>query len=171
MRTLLKGECGTRAIIIDGAASPLGNEEYNKRLALRRAEAVRDFLHTIEGSDRIIIHAISDGEEWDSFTRSVLEGYNRPNRDAVLEIIRSELSHDEKEAALRRIDNSGETFRVLVGRHMSSARNAALIRVVEIADLTPRLSPISFDVVVSAPTLLIPKSGLQWQVEQPLVEG
>ena len=169
MRTLLKGECGTRAIIIDGAASPLGNEEYNKRLALRRAEAVCDFLHTIEGSDRIIIHAISDGEDWDSFTHSVLEGYNRPNRDAVLEIIRSELSHDEKEAALRRIDNSGETFRVLVGRHMSSARNAALIRVVEIADLTPRLSPISFDVVVSAPTLLIPKSELQWQVEQPLV--
>ena len=165
MRILLKGECGTRAIIVDGAASPLGNEEYNKRLALRRAEAVRDFLYKIEGSDSIKIHAISDGEDWESFTRSILESYNRPNRDKVIEIIRSDRSHDEKEAMFRQIDKSGETFRVLVSQHMASARNAAVIRIVEIADLTLNIPPPLFDIEVTSPVL--EKMG---KIEQPITE-
>jgi outer membrane protein OmpA-like peptidoglycan-associated protein len=165
MRVLLKGECGTRAIIIDGAASPLGNEEYNKRLALRRAEAVRDFLHTIEGSDSIKIHAISNGEDWESFTHSVLEGYNRPNRDKVIEIIRSNRSHDEKEAMFRQIDKSGETFRVLVSQHMASARNAAVIRIIEIADLTLNIPQPSFDAEISSPVL-----EKMEKIEQPVTE-
>ena len=143
MRALLQGECGTRVIIIDGAASPLGNEEYNKRLALRRAEAVRDLLRQIEGSDRIPIHAISDGEDWGNFTRSILNGYNLPNRDRVLEIVRSELTNDEKEAALRHLDKSGESFRELVKHHMAAARNAAVIRIIEIADMTASLPPLN----------------------------
>ena len=165
MRVLLKGECGTRAIIVDGAASPLGNEEYNKRLALRRAEAVRDFLHTIDGSDSIEIHAISDGEDWESFTRSVIEGYNRPNRDKVIEIIRSDRSHDEKEAMFRQIDKSGETFRVLVSQHMASARNAAVIRIIEIADLTLNIPQPSFDAEISSPVL-----EKMEKIEQPVTE-
>ena len=168
MRILLQGECGTRAIIIDGAASPLGNEEYNKRLALRRAEAVRDFLCTIEGSDNIKIHAISDGEDWESFIRSIIDKYNRPNRDKVIEIIRSDHSHDEKEEMLRRIDKSGETFRVLVSQHMASSRNAALIRIVEIADLTSKVSPLTIEVDVDAPQLLLPKREELWPVAEPL---
>ena len=62
MHILLKGECGTRAIIIHGTASPLGNEEYNKRLALRRAEAVRDFLLSIEGGGKS--HSDSRHIQW-----------------------------------------------------------------------------------------------------------
>ena len=165
MRVLLKGECGTRAIIVDGAASPLGKEEYNKRLALRRAEAVRDFLRAIEGSDSIEIHAISDGEDWESFTRSVIEGYNRPNRNKVIEIIRSDRSHDEKEAMFRQIDKSGETFRVLVSQHMASARNAAVIRIIEIADLTLNIPPPSFDAEISSPVL-----EKMEKIEQPVTE-
>jgi hypothetical protein len=171
MRVLLKGECGTRAIIIDGAASPLGKEEYNKRLALRRAEAVRDFLRAIEGSDSIEIHAISDGEDWESFTRSVIEGYNRPNRDKVIEIIRSDRSHDEKEAMFRQIDKSGETFRVLVSQHMASARNAAVIRIIEIADLTLNIPPPPFDIEITSPKSLLSKHKELWPVteQEPVV--
>ena len=171
MRVLLKGECGTRAIIVDGAASPLGKEEYNKRLALRRAEAVRDFLRAIEGSDSIEIHAISDGEDWESFTRSVIEGYNRPNRDKVIEIIRSDRSHDEKEAMFRQIDKSGETFRVLVSQHMASARNAAVIRIIEIADLTLNIPPPPFEVEITSPKSLLSKHEELWPVteQEPVV--
>ena len=167
MRILLQGDCGTRVIIIDGAASPLGKEEYNKRLALRRAEAVRDFLHTIEGGDRIRIHAISDGEDWESFTRDVVANYNRPNREKVLEIIRSNYSHDEKEEMLRRLDKSGETFRILVSKHMAESRNAALVRIIEIADLTPKVSPLSFEVQV-APLRQLIMPERKWVAEQPV---
>ena len=168
MRILLQGECGTRAIVIHGAASPLGREEYNKQLALRRAEAVRDFLHTIEGSDRIKIHAISDGEDWESFTRSILENYNRPNRDKVVEIIRSDRKHDEKEEMLRHVDANGETFRVLVSQHMASARNAAVIRIIEIADLTPKLTPLALGVQITPPALLLSERDKVWRAEQPI---
>ena len=154
VRSQLREENGTRAIIVEGAASPIGKEEYNKRLALRRAQVVRDFLHTIEGGDRIVIHAVSSGEDWESFARDVLANYNRSNRTEVVEIIRSELSHDEKEAALRRLDKSGKTFRELAAKHMASARNAALIRVVEIADLTPKPTPMTLD--ITAPALPLP---------------
>jgi outer membrane protein OmpA-like peptidoglycan-associated protein len=88
VRSQLREENGTRAIIVEGAASPIGKEEYNKRLALRRAQVVRDFLHTIEGGDRIVIHAVSSGEDWESFARDVLANYNRSNRAEVVEIIR-----------------------------------------------------------------------------------
>ena len=154
VRSQLREENGTRAIIVEGAASPIGKEEYNKRLALRRAQVVRDFLHPIEGGDRIVIHAVSSGEDWESFARDVLANYNRSNRAEVVEIIRSELSHDEKEAALRRLDKSGKTFRELAAKHMASARNAALIRVVEIADLTPKPTPMTLD--ITAPALPLP---------------
>ena len=146
MRVLLSGVCSTHAIIIEGAASPLGNEEYNKRLALRRAQVVRDFLRAIDGSDRIRIHAISNGEDWESFAREIIANYNRPNRDEVIAIIRSNLSNDEKEAKLRSIDKSGETFRILVQKHMTSARNAALIRIVELEELKSKLKPPTLDV-------------------------
>ena len=169
MHILLKGECGTRAIIIHGTASPLGNEEYNKRLALRRAEAVRDFLLSIEGGgNRIQIHAISNGEDWESFTRSILANYNRSNREEVLGIVRSDLSHDEKEAKLRTIDNSGETFRVLVSQHMAEARSAALIRIVEVADLIPATNPLTLDVEIEAPVLHLPQREELPLVAQPL---
>lgn len=170
MHILLKGECGTRAIIIHGTASPLGNEEYNKRLALRRAEAVRDFLLSIEGGgNRIQIHAISDGEDWESFTRSILANYNRSNREEVIRIVRSDLSHDEKEAKLRTIDNSGETFRVLVSQHMAEARSAALIRVVEVADLIPATNTQPFDVEIELPVLLLPQREELLSLAQPSV--
>ena len=170
MRILLQGECGTRAIIVEGAASPLGREEYNKQLALRRAEAVRDFLYAIEGSDRIKIHAISDGEDWESFTRSILENYNRPNRDKVVEIIRSDRKHDEKEAMLQRLDANGETFRVLVSQHMASARNAAVIRIIEIADLTPNLPLPTLEVQITPPALHLPERERVQRAEQVVAE-
>lgn len=170
MRILLQGECGTRAIIVEGAASPLGREEYNKQLALRRAEAVRDFLYAIEGSDRIKIHAISDGEDWESFSRSILENYNRPNRDKVVEIIRSDRKHDEKEEMLRHVDANGETFRVLVSQHMASARNAAVIRIIEIADLTPNLPLPALEVQITPPALHLPERERVQRAEQVVAE-
>ena len=166
MQVLLKGDLSSRAIVVDGAASPLGKEDYNRRLALRRAEAVRDYLYTIEGSERIRIEVVSNGEDWDTFTRDILVNYSRPNRDKVIEIIRSDRSHDDKEALLRALDN-GATYRILVEKHMASARHAAVIRVVEIADLEPKSAPITLDIDISSENLRIAQP--KWTVEQAVI--
>ena len=166
MQVLLKGDFSSRAIVVDGAASPLGKEDYNRRLALRRAEAVRDYLYTIEGSERIRIEVVSNGEDWDTFTRDILVNYSRPNRDKVIEIIRSDRSHDDKEALLRALDN-GATYRILVEKHMASARHAAVIRVVEIADLEPKSAPITLDIDISSENLRIAQP--KWTVEQAVI--
>ena len=140
----------TRTIIIDGAASPLGNEAYNKRLALRRAEAVRDYIRAlVGGGDTLPIHAISDGEDWQSFTRDISDNYHRSNRSKVLAVINSDASNDKKEALLRRIDNSGETFRILVANHMTSSRNAAVIHIVEFSDLAITAPVLGLQSVIS----------------------
>ena len=166
MQVLLKEDFSSRAIVVDGAASPLGKEDYNRRLALRRAEAVRDYLYTIEGSERIRIEVVSNGEDWDSFTRDILANYSRPNRDKVIEIIRSNRSHDVKEALLRALDN-GATYRILVEKHMASARNAAVIRIVEIADLAPKSTPIALDIDMSSEDLRIAQQ--KWNAEQTVI--
>ena len=166
MQTLLQEEFSTRAIVVDGAASPLGKEEYNTRLALRRAQVVRDYLYTIKGSERIRIEAVSNGEDWDSFSREIIANYNHPNRDTVIEIIRSNRSHDAKEEMLRALDN-GATYRILVEKHMASARNAAVIRIVELADLAPKGSPIALDIKMSSEDLCLQQK--RFAAEQPLV--
>lgn len=166
MQTLLQEEFSTRAIVVDGAASPLGKEEYNTRLALRRAQVVRDYLYTIKGSERIRIEAVSNGEDWDSFSREIIANYNHPNRDKVIEIIRSNRSHDAKEEMLRALDN-GATYRILVEKHMASARNAAVIRIVELADLAPKGSPMALDIKMSSEDLCLQQK--RFAAEQPLV--
>jgi hypothetical protein len=65
----------------------------------------------------------------------------------------------------RQIDKSGETFRVLVSQHMASARNAAVIRIIEIADLTLNIPQPSFDAEISSPVL-----EKMEKIEQPVTE-
>lgn len=123
------------AIIVEGAASLVGKESYNRGLAQRRAEVVRELLSTFKGSEKVQIRVSSIGENWEAFTREIVARYERPNRADVINIIVSDLSNDEKEARLANIDVSGTTFKVLVSEYMASSRNAAVLRVVLTSDV------------------------------------
>lgn len=137
VKSLSSADSNVRTIVIEGAASPVGNEEYNNRLALRRAEALREIIAKMEGGDKLRIHVISAGEDWRTFKSYIEKNYHEPNRDLVLAILRSDATNDEKERQLQQLD-TGKTWRVLVRDFMATARNAAMIHIVEIADLAPK---------------------------------
>lgn len=132
-----------RAVVIKGAASPVGSEEYNHRLALRRAEILRSIIRKMRGGENLRINVISAGEDWGSFHSYIEQHYHQPNRNEVLSILRTNLSNDEKERALQALD-SGKTWRILANNFMASARNAAVICIVEIADLAPKIPSLKF---------------------------
>ena len=119
-----------RTIIIEGAASPIGSDEYNKELAMRRAVILRKLILKFEGSDKLNILVRSVGEDWHTFTQHINNTYHKPNRDKVLEILNTKESNNEKERKLKALDK-GRTWRVLVNNYMNTARNAAVIRIVE----------------------------------------
>lgn len=127
----------TRAMVIEGAASPIGSEKYNHNLALRRAQVLRGIISRMEGGDKLMIEVVSTGEDWETFHNYVAQHYDKPNREQVLEILRKNITNDEKEGLLKALDRH-KTWRLLVKEYMASARNAAVIRFVEISDLLPK---------------------------------
>lgn len=126
LRTLLAFG-GVVDIEIHGAASPVGREGYNAEIALRRAKATRDIINALNPREPIPITIESVGEDWESFTKHIEANYHRHNRDAVLKILHSNYSNNEKKRRLRALDYDHTTWRCLVHRHMASSRNAVSI--------------------------------------------
>lgn len=148
VKDLSSEESNIRTIVIEGAASPVGNEEYNNRLALRRAEALRDIIAKMEGGEKLHIYVISAGEDWRTFKSYIKKNYHEPNRDQVIAIIDSDMANDHKERQLQLLDG-GKTWRVLVRDFMATARNAAMIHIVEIDDLAPKSPSLKFQSVLA----------------------
>lgn len=146
-----------RSIIIEGAASPIGGEEYNRDLALRRARVLKQILSKMEGGDKISIYTISSGEDWITFAQHIEHSYHRANRKEVLDILLSDASNNDKEQRLHALDN-GKTWRLLVTKFMAPARNAAVVRIVEHEPLMTYLRAPQFKGEV-APCELIPPFG------------
>ena len=119
-----------RTIIIEGAASPIGSESYNKSLALRRAVVLKGIISRLEGGDKLNIHTVSTGEDWRTFAEYVREEYHYANRRAVLAILDSSCSNNEKERKLWALDK-GKSWRLLVTKFMAPARNSVLVHIVE----------------------------------------
>ena len=143
-------------IIIEGGASPVGSEQYNHELAYNRAKILRDWVAGMEGGDKLRIYAISAGEDWGAFAEQIHKKYNKANREQVLAILDSEISNDEKEEQLYNLDN-GKTWKVLVDGYMGSARNAAVVRIVENEPLSSYTrKPLAFSGKVSSPELALP---------------
>ena len=143
-----------RAIIIEGAASPIGSDHYNQALALRRAAVLKEIISRFEGADKLKIHTTSSGEDWVTFSQHIYKEYHKPNRKEVLDIINSDDTNNEKERKLHALDK-GKTWRLLVTNYMSLARNAAVVRIVENAPMATFLPTPSLWSVV-APAQLIP---------------
>ncbi|MBO7219568.1 MAG: DUF3575 domain-containing protein [Alistipes sp.] len=135
-------------VIVEGAASPVGSEAYNFRLALRRANILRDIIYRMEGGDKLKIRTISAGEDWATFQSYVEMMYHEPNRESVLAILRTKISNDDKERRLQALDK-GYTWRKLVREFMASSRNAAVIHIVEIDDLAPKSPSMKFQPTIA----------------------
>uniref|UniRef100_UPI004055FF81 DUF3575 domain-containing protein n=1 Tax=Alistipes sp. TaxID=1872444 RepID=UPI004055FF81 len=148
VKRLASSQSNVRTVVIEGAASPVGGESYNHNLALRRAKVLRNIIAKLEGGDKLRIHVISAGEDWDTFHSYIESMYHEPNREQVLAILRSSATNDRKERALQALDR-GITWRMLVNDFMASARNAVVVHIVEVADLTP--NPPSFELAGVAP--------------------
>ena len=131
---LASDSVAVHTIIIEGSASPVGSEVYNNALALRRAEQLKEEISKMEGGDKFHIHAISMGEDWATFSNYIHQKYNEANREEVLAILDSDDSNDDKERRLHALDN-GKTWKLLVAKYMGPARNASVVRIVELEPL------------------------------------
>ena len=172
VKRLSSEQSNVRTVVIEGAASPIGSEAYNHNLALRRAKVLRNIVSKMKGGDKLKIHVISAGEDWSTFLSYIEIMYHEPNREKVLAILRTDASNDEKERRLQALDR-GKTWRMLVREFMASARNAAVIHIVEVADLAPKEPPLKFRPMV-APVIeniiipsVEPKDTVQTQLLPP----
>ena len=130
INTLAADSTAVRTIFIEGSASPIGSDKYNRALAQRRADVLKGIISKFEGGSKIKIYTSSRGEDWGTFAEYIRGRYYRVNRQAVLEIVDSDLTNVEKECRLKALDNS-RTWRLLVGRYMAPARNAVVVHIMQ----------------------------------------
>ena len=53
------------SILIEGYSSPVGNDPYNQRLSLQRAQKVEAFLRAIPGLETVDMVVEGKGEDWE----------------------------------------------------------------------------------------------------------
>ncbi len=163
---------GSHTIIIEGSASPIGSDEYNHALALRRANLLRNIIAGMEGGDKLTIHTTSAGEGWESFESYIEASYQAENRKEVLAILRMNASNVQKEQYIYALD-AGKTWRLLVAKFMGSARNATVVRVVENEPILPDLPLWPVQPVELIPPLsierIVNEDSLRINIRKPVV--
>ena len=91
--SLLLGNLNTKyitALNVETFVSPDGDESYNRSLAARRNDSIKEFLQRYNsdvGVDKI--HFFSEGEDWSEFRKLVASDSNLPDREEVLILIAS----------------------------------------------------------------------------------
>ncbi|MCE5232408.1 MAG: OmpA family protein [Mizugakiibacter sp.] len=82
---VLRGHFPDALVTVEGFADPAGTDAYNRRLGLRRAKAVRDYLVTSGGLSADKVRAVSYGE---AVNRQAVRGAwgdkGEPNRRVTL---------------------------------------------------------------------------------------
>ena len=119
------------SIIIEGYSSPVGNEQYNQRLSLQRAQKAEAFLRTIPGLQSVEMVVEGKGEDWETFVEDIKAGYKRKNRKQVIGILDSNLSTHRKERKIKALEKDHTTWRYLVRNYMTNSRHAVTIVVVK----------------------------------------
>lgn len=98
---------------IIGHASPEGPTEYNRRLSMRRAEAVKEYLvkrYPDRVSSRTVVtHA--GGENWVRFRRMAEKDSKLPMKEKVLQVLNDvSLDDEQRQRKIERLDN-GNLYR------------------------------------------------------------
>lgn len=93
--------------------SPDGDEAYNKSLANRRNNSIREFLkrYSVE-IDKV--HLVSEGEDWSEFRKLLVTDTNLPDREEVLMLIDYHKDDIVKRKYLLRKLNQGIAYKYLV---------------------------------------------------------
>lgn len=80
-----------RRIKVTGHTDFMGNDEYNRKLSLRRAEAVKKYLSSRNGNFRIDVDGLGEKEPLvtcsEKLPRAKLIGCLQPNRRVEIEIL------------------------------------------------------------------------------------
>ena len=131
IRHCLRNSPKIDSISIHAWASPEGTYRHNTWLSRKRAETARDFiLAQVADSSRLSASQICvnpSAENWPGLIKVVEEGYDRHDREKLLEILRDPSIGDEtRKWRLKRLDN-GATWNYLVDNFMSSLRSATWI--------------------------------------------
>ena len=126
----LSAKSEVQTVMIKGGASPMGTEDYNNKIALRRAEALRSSISRMVGGDRLNIEVSVVGEDWLSFISEVERNYYESDREAVLAIMGNDVSVAEKKQQLELLDE-GKSWEVLATNYMASSRTVVVIYTVE----------------------------------------
>ena len=101
------------SVTIEGTASPEGRSAYNSRLALRRAESMRDFICGRTDVPESMFMVRSAGEDWKSLLPMLGDCLTPAQVDAVSAIIDTESDLDLREKNLRRLDGGAVWSRML----------------------------------------------------------
>lgn len=118
------------SITIEAFSSPEGRYDRNVWLAHERAVTAKRLIvsSTPEGSsltpDKIKLRP--GGENWDGLKAEVEANYTQSNRQAVLDILNSNLPADSKKARIRGLDG-GRTWRYLIDNYMPRLRMATWV--------------------------------------------
>lgn len=121
---LKEAEC-IDSIVITAASSPEGKVQYNRDLAVRRAESARAFLFQHLAPTffprPVPIRIEAQGENWKGLGQSLDARYHESNRDEVIRITISDMPEEEKKSALRKLDG-GQTYSHIVRNYMKELR-------------------------------------------------
>lgn len=91
-----------KSISIKGFASPEGSWANNTRLAKGRTEALKDYVRQLRHFPEGFIATAYEPEDWDGL-RAWLEKCGLENRNAILDIVDSQLEPDAKDARIRKL--------------------------------------------------------------------
>ena len=117
------------SIRVRAYASPDGDAAYNRRLALRRARAVKGYLvWRYPGLNQNRILTSSHAEDWEVLRTALENDCNIPHREGVLRILALDLSSARKEALLKEL-HGGTVYRYIFRRILPDLRNASICTV------------------------------------------
>ena len=107
-------------ITISGYASPEDTYERNMALSERRTQSVRNYVINTYGIDPGLFHVSGRGEDWTTL-ETLVAASNIPEKDLVLEIIRSGGDPDEREKSLKQLSN-GDIYRQIFAEFYPALR-------------------------------------------------
>lgn len=110
---------------IIGAASPDGRSALNRRLALRRANALADYFHRKTSVSDTLYNIISIGEDWDNFKKYLPATLSENDARCVAGVIDKTTDREECEHHLRRLDN-GRLWALIADRLFPMLRRAEM---------------------------------------------
>ena len=111
-------------INVETYSSPEGNYEYNRKLSVNRASAIKDYITSKDNSGKVNIKLFSGAESWDELRARVVSDntLSEETRRQILDIIDSDNDPDVKE----NLFNGNKAHRRIYNKHFSALRYAII---------------------------------------------